>query len=176
MRKTTLYIATLATGLMLIMGTTAQAQSWLARYYEKNPTSLASIKAAYGEPLNVIALEDGVQKMIFGPKDVEMGYTYFLIKDNQRVIDKGMCDSLEKQPKKIVFPDPEPEGILARYYSRHPMTVAQLKARWGEPIRVHEYDNGVTKMVFGPETAELGCTYFLIKDGMVADRNTTAAD
>ena len=38
------------------------------------------------------ALKNGVEKRVYGEKDVEVGYFYFLVKDGQ-VIDRGFTNS-----------------------------------------------------------------------------------
>ncbi len=90
--KKSVYASIISIGILFFVGTAAQAQTWMARYYEKNPMSLDQLTADYGTPLNTIEMEDGVKKMVFGPKDVMIGYTYFLVKDGM-VVDKNCTGS-----------------------------------------------------------------------------------
>ena len=62
---------------------------WLENYYKTHPVSTDQLKAKWGEPANVIQMKAGVEKMIFGPKDVVIGYTYFLVRDGQ-VVGRGI--------------------------------------------------------------------------------------
>ena len=146
--------------------------SWLTSYFESNPTSIEDLKSKWGEPANVVKMENGVEKLIFGPKDAEIGYTCFFVKDN-RVIDRGITDSLEKPQVVAQSKGPELKSYMASYYKTHPMSVETLKAKYGEPLSNHDYDNGIKKLTFGPKDAEVGYTYFLIKDGVVVDQNVT---
>jgi len=173
--KKTLYTSTLVIGLLFFIGTAAQAQTWMAGYYEKNPMTLDQLTADYGSPLNTIEMTDGVTKMIFGPKDVMVGYTYFLIKDGM-VIDKNVTDTLGKKAKTQKYAGPTPKGFMANYYKSNPMTVDELKAKWGEPVSNHDYDNGIKKLTFGSKDAMVGYTYFLVKDGMVVNKNCTGSN
>jgi hypothetical protein len=170
--KKSIYASIIFIGMLFVAGTVAQAQTWMAKYYEKNPMSLDQLTVDYGSPLNTIEMEDGVKKMIFGPKDCMIGYTYFLIKDGM-VVDKNITDSLGKKDKKTKYAGPTPKSIMANYYKKSPLTIAELKAQWGNPVSNHDYDNGIKKLTFGPKIPEIGYTYFLIKDGMVVDKNCT---
>lgn len=252
--KTTLFFtAFIFTLSVSLLSFNANAETWMARYYKKNPMSVQDLKSDWGEPENIVTKENGVQKMIFGPKDVEIGYTYFLVQNGQ-IIDRGTTNSLEKNAvaktkgpvakgsmaqyyqtnpvseKNLVeklgkpagsctyengvtrlyygpkdpeigyttylvkngmiidknhsmimdknqnqseYQGPEARGWMANYYKTHPMTLEQLKTRYGTPISNHDYPNGVKKLTFGPKDAEIGYTYFLVKDGMVIDKNVT---
>jgi hypothetical protein len=169
--KTSLLISVFVFSLLISIPGQALA-GWLASYYKTHPMSTEQLKASWGEPVNVIEMSNGVEKMIFGPKDVEIGYTYFLTRNGQ-VIDKGVTDDAGKKPVFQAEKGPEPKGLMAEYYKSNPMSVDELKARWGNPISSHDYENGIKKLTFGPRDPEIGYTYFLIKDGMVVDKNIT---
>lgn len=173
--KKSVYASIIVIGILFFVGTAAQAQTWMARYYEKHPMSLDQLTAGYGTPLNIVEMEDGVKKMVFGPKDVMIGYTYFLVKDGM-VIDRNCTNSLGKKHKVIKYAGPTPTGIMANYYKSHPMTLDELTAKWGNPVSSHDYDNGIEKLTFGPKLPEIGYTYFLVKDGMVVDKNCTGSN
>lgn len=149
----------------------SNAETWMAKHYKKNPMSLEELKSNWGEPANTVTLANGVQKMIFGPKDKETGYTYFLVKDSQ-VIDRGITSSLEKTVAKQSS-GPVAKGWMANYYKKNPMTIEALKAKYGTPISNHDYANGIKKLTFGPKDPEIGYVYFLVKDGMVVDQKVT---
>ncbi|MCP4672740.1 MAG: hypothetical protein GY857_15705, partial [Desulfobacula sp.] len=101
-------------------------------------------------------------------------YTYFLVKDGM-VLDRNITDTLGKSSMAKKSTGPVAEGLMANYYKSHPMTVDELKAKWGKHVSNHDYDNGIKKLTFGPEDPEIGYTYFLIKDGMVVDKNCTGS-
>jgi len=67
--------------------------SWLASYFESHPTSVEDLKSKWGEPVSVVKMNNGVEKYIFGPKDPDIGYTCFFIKEN-KVINRGVTDNL----------------------------------------------------------------------------------
>lgn len=134
--------------------------------------SIDEIKARWGEPASVVKMDDGVEKMIFGPKiPAAGGYAFYKVKDGQ-VIESGICGSLEKGEK--AAPKTEQVALTgtmtSRYYETHPTSVEELKGQWGEPISNHDYDNGVKKLTFGPKLPDAGYAYFIVKDGMVVDR------
>jgi len=66
--------------------------SWMAKHYRKNPMSVDKLKEKYGEPLRSQDYDDGVQKLTFGPKIADIGYTTFFIQ-NGMVVDKGVSDN-----------------------------------------------------------------------------------
>ena len=146
---------------------------WLQKQYKAHPVSVDQLDASWGTPVNVITIAKGVEKRIYGPKDVVIGYTYF-ITDNGQVIDRGVTGSTEKQAAKAA--GPVAKGHMANYYAAHPVTVDELKAEWGSYISNHDYDNGIKKLTFGPKDPEVGYTYFLVKDGMVIDKKVTGAN
>jgi hypothetical protein len=168
--KKSVYTSIIIIGILFFIGTIAQAQTWMAKYYEKNPMTLDQVTAIHGSPLNTIEMEGDVKKMIFGPKVSELGYTYFLIKDGM-VLDKNHTSTLGKKKEVVKYAGPTPKTIMNNYYKSNPMTVAELKAKWGTPVSNHDYDNGIKKLTFGPKVSEIGYTYFLVKDGMVVDKN-----
>ncbi|NOX33600.1 MAG: hypothetical protein GXP56_07660 [Deltaproteobacteria bacterium] len=174
MVKTSLMIAVFCFSMAISIPGQANA-GWLASYYKTNPMTADQLKASYGEPVNVIKMDDGAEKMIFGPKDPEIGYTYFLTR-NGRVIDRGTTDDTGSKKASGIKNNPEPRGLMADYYNANPLTVDELKARWGNPVSNHDYDNGIKKLTFGPKDPEIGYTYFLIKDGMVVDKNITGSN
>lgn len=170
--KTNLIIAIFC--FSMSMGLPGQAMAgWLETYYKTHPMTVDQLKASWGEPVNIVKMDGGVEKMIFGPKYPEIGYTYFLTKAGQ-VIDRGNTEDDGKENVSRTGKDPEPMGLMANYYKTHPMTVDDLTAKWGTPVSSHDYSNGIKKLVFGPKYPEIGYTYFLIKDGMVVDYNITS--
>ncbi|MCP4672100.1 MAG: hypothetical protein GY857_12420, partial [Desulfobacula sp.] len=110
--KKSVYISVIVIGVLFFAGTTVQAKTWMARYYEKNPMGLDQLTTDYGSPLNTIEMEDGVKKMIFGPKDVMIGYTYFLVKDGM-VLDRNITDTLGKSSMAKKSTGPVAEGLMA---------------------------------------------------------------
>ncbi len=173
--KKNVYVSVIVISMLFFVGTSAQAQTWMAKYYEKKPMSLDQLTADYGTPLNTVEMEDGVKKMVFGPKDAMIGYTYFMVKDKM-VIDKNYTDTLGKKNTEVKYAGPTPKNMMANYYKSNTMTVDELKAKWGNPVSNHDYDNGIKKLTFGPKDSEVGYTYFLIKDGMVVDKNYTGSN
>lgn len=170
--KTNLMIAVFCFSMTL--GLSGQAMAgWLESYYQTHPMSADQLKASWGEPVNVVKMDSGVEKLIFGPKDIEVGYTYFLTKAGQ-VIDRGTTEDDGVKPVSRTGKDPEPCSWMGNYYKTHPMTVDELTAKWGTPVSSHDYSNGIKKLVFGPKDVVIGYTYFLVKDGMVVDYNITS--
>jgi hypothetical protein len=170
--KTNLLIAVFC--FSMSMGLPGQAMAtWLESYYKTHPMSADQLKASWGEPVNVIKMAGGVEKLIFGPKDVEVGYTYFLTRAG-RVIDRGTTEDDGIENVSRTGKDPEPCSLMGNYYKTHPMTMDELTAKWGTPVSSYDYNNGIKKLVFGPKDVVIGYTYFLIKDGMVVDYNVTS--
>lgn len=169
--KTSLMIAVFCLAISISIPGQALA-SWMASYYKTHPMSTDQLRDSWGKPVNVIKIENGVEKMIFGPKDVVIGYTYFLTRNGQ-VIDRGVTDTADKKAVSKANKGPEPKGIMANYYKSNPVSINELKAKWGNPISNHDYENGIKKLMFGPKDPEIGYTYFLIKDGIVIDKNVT---
>jgi hypothetical protein len=170
--KTNLMIAVFC--FSMSMGLPGQAMAtWLETYYKTHPMTTEQLRASWGEPVNVVKMDNGIEKLIFGPNDKLVGYTYFLTKAGQ-VIDRGLTRDDGKENVSRTGKDPEPCTLMGNYYKTHPMTVDELTAKWGTPVSSYDYSNGIKKLVFGPKDVVIGYTYFLIKDGMVVDYNVTS--
>jgi hypothetical protein len=168
--KTSLIIAVVC--FSISMGFTGQAKAgWIESYYQNHPMTIDQLNAAYGEPVNVIAIANNAEKRVYGPKDAVIGYTYFIVADN-KVVTRGVMDSTgslaSNDPKA-----PEAKGIMAKNYRKNPLSVKDLKAELGSPVAVCDYKNGSQKMFYGPKDAVVGYTYYLAKDGMVVDQNVS---
>ena len=148
------------------------AKTFMGNYYKANPVSEDALRAQLGKPVAAYTYENGITRLYYGPKDVEIGYTTYLIKDGM-VIDKNSSHFIDKKDTRIASKGPEAKGFMANYYKANPTTVEQLKAQYGSPISNHDYENGVSKLTFGPKDVVIGYTYFLVKDGMVIDKRTT---
>jgi hypothetical protein len=152
-----------------------EAKGIMANYYKANPLSVKELEEEMGAPVQTCSYVNGSQKLFYGPKDVVAGYNYFLVKDGM-VIDKNVSGTLESNEIAVAYAGPEAKGRMAAYYASNPMTVDELRAKWGKHISNHDYDNGIKVLTFGPKDPEVGYTYFLVKDGMVIDKNVTGAN
>ncbi len=167
--KTSLMITACCFFLTISLAGQATA-SWLTSYYQNHPTTSEQLEASYGQPVSIIQNTDDTEKRIYGPKDVMVGYTFFILKDNL-VIDKGVTDTLGQMPKAAI--NPEASGHMASYYNANPLSADDLKRKMGSPVETCSYDNGTQKLFYGPKDVVTGYTYYLIKDGMVVDKNTS---
>lgn len=164
-------------------------------------TSVKSLDMGWGKPVSVIMLAGGVEKRVYGPVDVEVGYSYFLIK-NGRVIEKGYTgvshsDKLDGE-KRVVYANgvskekkaslPKISGLMASHYKNNKTSVMDIKAKYGKPINTHMYANGMERFVFDTEKKNelflsdknertaggfTGYKYFIAKDGKVLDEGFT---
>ncbi len=57
------------------------------------------------------------------------------------------------------------------YFEKHPTTLQDIKATYGEPIASQKLTGGVDKLTFAPlnNTGAIGVPFFLVKDGKVID-------
>lgn len=240
------------TTLVLFLGVNlVSAETFVQSYYKNNPTSLETLEAKWGNPVSVKAIGDDIEMRVYGEKDVEIGYNYFIVKDGI-VKDRGVTKSIGKKPieakgpkfsgwmpefyktthrtveqmvakfgepvqattypngmERIVF-GPIEQGMygfvivlngrvldagptelqavhndkeelkvspfMTNWYKKHPKSVAFVTEKWGKPVSVRDYKNGMKRMVFGPKDAELGYQFFITKDGQVIDRGVTNSD
>ncbi len=65
---------------------------FMASWYKDHPKSLAFLNKKYGKAVSVKEYKNGLKKMVFGSKDSETGYNFFIIKNGQ-VIDRGFQNS-----------------------------------------------------------------------------------
>jgi len=59
--------------------------SLMGNYYKTHPMTVDELTRKWGTPVSSYDYSNGIKKLVFGPKDVEIGYTYFLIKDGMVV-------------------------------------------------------------------------------------------
>jgi hypothetical protein len=163
--------------------------------------SANSLDKSWGKPVSVIMLAGGVEKRVYGPIDVVVGYSYFHIK-NGRVIEKGYTgvshtDKIDGE-KRVVFANsvskpkkaslPEISGLMASHYKNNRTSVMDIKAKYGKPINKHMYANGMERFVFDTEKQTLinsnseneraaggitGYKYVIARDGRVLDEGFT---
>ncbi|MCP4162028.1 MAG: hypothetical protein GY760_18300 [Deltaproteobacteria bacterium] len=228
---------------------TVSAETFVQSYYKSNPVSVKALESEWGKPLSVKIIGDDIEKRVYGKKDVEVGYNYFIVKAGV-VTDRGVTQSLSKKPdevykhkfsgwmpeyykstkktvsdiiseyeepiysktyangmEKFVFGPIEQDTFayiislngrvldagtienfhvhkaekkelkvspfMSSWYKKHPKSVAFITKKWGKPLSVKKYKNGLKKMVFGPKDAEMGYQFFITKDGQVVDRGVT---
>ncbi|MCP4163176.1 MAG: hypothetical protein GY760_24200 [Deltaproteobacteria bacterium] len=132
--------------------------------------SLKTLETKWGAPKSVKELASGVERRIYGEKDVEVGYFYFLIKDGE-VVDRGTIQNLDKVEVKTN--KHEMSGLMSSYFKGNNTTIADLKAKYGEPVNNSTYDNGMERIVFGPKDAVVGYNVFVVVNGTVIDQGTT---
>lgn len=161
------------TAMICFAASAAQAKTWMAKYYEKNPMTADELAAEYGKPAGTFEKADGSKIQYYGPKDTVIGYTCFTVKDGM-VVDKNVADTIRKNKVDKEYEGPVAKGHMAEFYASHPVSVNELKDGWGAPAAVCDYKNGVTKMTYGPKDIVVGYTYFLVKDGKVIDKNHTS--
>lgn len=163
--------------------------------------SANSLDMSWGKPISVTMLAGGVEKRVYGPIDVVVGYSYFLIK-NGRVIEKGYTgvshtDKIDGE-KRVVFANsvskekkaslPKISGLMASHYKNNKTSVMDIKAKYGKPISSNKYTNGMERFVFDTEIQTLanlsdesertaggftGYKYVIAKDGRVLDEGFT---
>ncbi|MCP3926553.1 MAG: hypothetical protein GY714_28670 [Desulfobacterales bacterium] len=132
--------------------------------------SLKTLEAKWGTPKSVKELANGVERRIYGEKDVVVGYFYFLIKDGE-VVDRGTIENLDKIELKTNTH--KMSGLMSSYYKKNNIKVADIKAKYGEPVNKSTYDNGMERIVFGPADAITGYNVFVVMNGRVVDQGTT---
>ena len=163
--------------------------------------SANSLDMSWGKPVSVTMLAGGVEKRVYGPVDVVVGYSYFLIK-NGRVIEKGYTgvshiDKLDGETRVVVANSvskekkaslPKISGLMASHYKNNKTSVMDIKAKYGKSINTHMYANGMKRFVFDTEKQTLvnsnnkngraaggitGYKYVISKDGRVLDEGFT---
>lgn len=134
--------------------------------------SLKSLEAKWGKPVSIKKLTNGSERRVYGEKDVEVGYFYFIIKDGQ-VIDRGVTPNPDrKESRKANIPTIS--GLMGSYYKNNKTKVADIKAKFGEPVNTSRYDNGMERLVFGPYDSNAGYRVFVADKGTIVDEGRTS--
>ncbi|MCP3923864.1 MAG: hypothetical protein GY714_14900 [Desulfobacterales bacterium] len=132
--------------------------------------SLKELEAKWGTPHSVKVMADGVERRIYGEKDVEIGYFYFMVKNGQ-VVDSGTTQTIDKVVK--TTNTHKLSGLMSSYFKTNKTKVADLTAKYGEPVNKSTYDNGMERLVYGPADAEAGYNVFVVMNGTVIDQGRT---
>jgi hypothetical protein len=132
--------------------------------------SLSSLETKWGAPKSVKVLSNGVEKRVYGEKDVEIGYFYFLIKDGE-VTGRGTTQNLDIVSK--TTNNHKASGLMSSYYKNNKTTIANIKAKYGEPVNKSTYSNGMERLVFGNADSVIGYDVFVSMNGTIIDQGTT---
>lgn len=142
----------------------------VSSYFKSNKTTVDDMVKKYGEPVSKKIYPNGMERVVFGPSDSETGFRYYITL-NGRVLDGGLTSYYSKKAESKDAP--EVSKFMVKWYEKHPKSVAYITKKWGKPLSVKEYKNGMKKMVFGPKDAIMGYNFFITKDGQVIDRGIT---
>ncbi|HSO20882.1 MAG TPA: hypothetical protein VLT88_15565 [Desulfosarcina sp.] len=141
-------------------------------YYSDHPRSAREVADAWGEPVSVVMMDEGVEKRVYAIQDpyTDLEYRYLLI-ENGRVVASGLTDRAETGPSEnphtsVVF---VPNDISRIYYDRFRTTVADLDRMWGDPLFVKQTANGIQYRVYEIQDPYTDFQYrkFIAKDGVV---------
>jgi hypothetical protein len=149
---------------------THKSSGLMSSYYKSKKTTVADLNAKFGKVVNKSTYANGMERVVFGPADAEVGYNVFVTM-NGSVVDQGTTNILVKDAIEVDAPKVSP--FMTNWYKNHPKSVSFLNAKWGKPVSVKEYKNGMKKMVFGSKDSETGYNFFITKDGQVIDRGFT---
>jgi hypothetical protein len=149
----------------------ANAASYVQKYYKNNQVSLEKLEKKWGTPVNVKEISEGIEKRVYGTKDSEIGYNYFLLKDGL-VIDRGVTQLSQKQMKKLT--SPKMSRLVSSYFKRNKRTVQDMIKKYGEPVSKKIYPNGMERVVFGPSDSEVGFRYYVTLNGRILDGGLTS--
>ncbi len=148
------------------------ASGLMASYYKNNTVAKKDLVAKYSAPVSEKTFKNGVERVVFGPKDSTIGYLSFLVKDGN-VISAGTTDSADKSMVVAAKTERKSNSLTAKYYTNNNVTVKDIESNWGAPQKVEKLDNGTEKRVYGPKDSMIGYQYFLSLDGKVVDRGVT---
>ncbi len=148
------------------------ASGFMASYYKNNTIAKSDLIKKYNTPVSEKTFENGVERVVFGPKDSTIGYMSFLLKDGN-VISAGTTDSADKSMVVAAKTERKRNSLTAKYYASKSVTVKDIESNWGAPQKIEKLENGVEKRVYGPKDSMIGYQYFLSLDGKVVDRGVT---
>jgi hypothetical protein len=141
-------------------------------FYTHHPRNLQSVEQAWGQPVNVVPLDNGIEKRTYSVQTpyTDLKYRYFLFK-NGRVLASGITDtgpaaSHEKAIETVAF---APSDLSKAFYKHHPTTVVHLNRTWGAPICVEDAEDGNQYRVYAIDTPYADFSYrkFVVKDNRV---------
>lgn len=141
-------------------------------FYTHHPRNLQSVEQVWGQPVNVVTLDNGIEKRTYAIQSpyTDLKYRYFLFK-NDKVLASGITDTgpvaaHEEVPASVAF---APSDLSKAFYARHPTTVAHLDQTWGAPICVEDADDGNQYRVYAIDTPYADFRYrkFVVKGDRV---------
>jgi len=141
-------------------------------FYTHHPRNLQSVEQVWGQPVNVVSLENGIEKRTYAIQTpyTDLKYRYFLFK-NGRVLASGITDTgpvavQEKATETIAF---APSDLSKAFYDRNPTTVVHLDQTWGTPVCVEDAKDGNQYRVYAIDTPYADFRYrkFVVRDDRV---------
>jgi hypothetical protein len=141
-------------------------------FYTHHPRDLQSVEQVWGQPVNVVTLDNGIEKRTYSVQTpyTDLKYRYFLFK-NGRVLASGITDTgpvaaQEKATESVAF---TPSDLSKAFYERHPTTVAHLDQTWGAPACVEDAEDGNQYRVYAIDTPYADFRYrkFVVRDDRV---------
>jgi len=141
-------------------------------FYTHHPRDLQSIEQVWGQPVNVVPLENGIEKRTYAIQSpyTDLKYRYFLFK-NDKVLASGITDTgpvatHEKAAESVAF---SPSDLSKSFYARHPTAVDHLDQTWGTPICIEDAADGNQYRVYEIDTPYADFRYrkFVVRDGQV---------
>jgi hypothetical protein len=141
-------------------------------FYTHHPRTLQAVEKVWGQPVNVVPLNNGIEKRTYAIQSpyTDLKYRYFLFK-NDKVLASGITDTgpvaaHEKAPASVAF---APSDLSKAFYDRHPTTVAHLDQTWGTPICVEDAEDGNQYRVYAVDVPYADFRYrkFVVKNARV---------
>ncbi len=142
-------------------------------FYEKHHRKADQMLKAWGDPVDVIKLENGTEKRIYEFENQFTGtaYRYFIIDADGNVVASGMSDTLPAAQNKNqhLFKGFEVVECSDKFYQKHPQSTQKLQQDWGKPLVVEKFEDNLEKWIYEYPNFVTGIAYrfFIVQNGMV---------
>lgn len=141
-------------------------------YYRNHPRTARDVTEAWGEPVSVVMLPNGIEKRIYTIQDpyTDLKYRYFLVEDG-KIVASGLTDGVESNlssgsDNSVAF---VPNDISKVFYDHFRTTVADLDRTWGDPLLVKQTSGGIQYRIYEIQDPYTDFKYrkFIVKNGVV---------
>ncbi|MCP3922601.1 MAG: hypothetical protein GY714_08460 [Desulfobacterales bacterium] len=163
-------IAVTAVALLIGVSSASAYESRIQKYFKSNPTTVKQLEMKWGDAVSVHVISEGLEKRIYGEKDAEIGYTYFIVKDGI-VIDQGVTPSLYQKAKKAT--KPHLSRLMSVYYKKNNVTLKSRIKKYGKPLSTTTFPNGMKRVIFNYGDAQTGKKFFISHNGRILDAGMT---
>jgi hypothetical protein len=156
----------IAVGVMTVV-----AATWGLFPASGHAMTVQDLDKSWGKPAVTVKAENGAEKRFYRyDNTMDIGYRVFQIQGAE-VVDMGLTGSAPKI-EKAQKPGLPVADLSREYWAKNPTSIESLM---GKPVSTRHLPDGAVEMFYKyAGTQDIGCRYFLVKDGKIIASGTTS--